>query len=55
MSNDTRPRRFFGLLCAHHWDIWGRVKQEYVSGTTRERMVLVCKHCGDMKYTSAPK
>ena len=55
MSNDTRPRRFFGLLCAHHWDHWGKLQLDYTSGTRRERMVLKCKHCGDIKYTPRVK
>lgn len=52
---DTRPRRFFGLLCAHHWDHWGTLQLDYTSGTRRERMVLKCKHCGDIKYTPRVK
>ena len=55
MSKDTRPRRFFGLLCAHHWEHWGEVRQTFVSGSIRERMVLQCKHCGDVKYAGRPR
>lgn len=55
MTDDTRPRRFFGLLCAHHWDHWGTLQLDYTSGTRRERMVLKCKHCGDIKHTPRVK
>lgn len=55
MNIDTRPRRFFGLLCAHHWEEWGTLQLEYRNGNRRERLVLKCKHCGDMKYTPRPK
>jgi hypothetical protein len=50
MTKDTRPRRFFGLLCAHHWEHWGVMKQQYVSGRLIEHIVLQCRHCGDVKY-----
>ena len=55
MNIDTRPRRFFGLLCAHHWEEWGSLQLNYTNGTRKERLVLKCKHCGDMKYTPRPK
>lgn len=44
-----KPRRFFGLLCAHEWFHSGTLEREWVSGRTQSLPVLTCKHCGDMK------
>lgn len=50
-----KPRRFFGLLCAHEWDYWGDLEQTFVSGTIKQYLVLRCKHCGDVKYPRKPR
>jgi hypothetical protein len=56
MTNDTRPRRFFGLLCAHQWEHWGTLKRDFMCyGTNKESMILKCQHCGDIKYTKPPR
>jgi hypothetical protein len=44
-----KPRRFFGLLCAHKWEPWGLRVCTYESGAKIERPTLRCKHCGDAK------
>jgi hypothetical protein len=46
---DRKPRRFFGLLCAHQWSLWGAIHQTYESGATRTIPTLRCDHCGDVK------
>jgi hypothetical protein len=53
--SDIRPRRFFGLLCAHHWEHWGQLERKFVSGMLKEELILQCKHCGDIKYARKRK
>lgn len=57
-----RPRRFFGLLCAHKWQEVRRatIRQRLFRPSEPERTVceqetgvaveLRCEHCGDVKW-----
>ena len=44
-----RPRRFFGLFCAHYWERWGERIITYKDGAVIKTPTLRCKHCGDAK------
>lgn len=53
MSAENKPRRFFGLLCAHEWERIGMREREWESGRTETRPWLRCKHCGDEKVVGS--
>jgi hypothetical protein len=45
MVGEDRPRRFFGLLCAHKWVPVG----EAIGSRGTVKSVLQCEHCGELK------
>lgn len=63
MTTDTRPRRLFGLLCAHSWQDTDRLPRmrnsdspSYLPAAHRTGAVIVgytflmrCEHCGDRR------
>lgn len=49
---DKKPRRFFGLLCAHEWEATDRFALiGATSGRNAGQLVMLrCKHCGDFTW-----
>jgi hypothetical protein len=45
-------RRFFGLLCAHEWEVVDRYEVVGCQSGRQAgiRVELRCKHCGDLKW-----
>jgi hypothetical protein len=48
-GNAPRYTRFFGLLCAHQWQVIGSQTSEWTHGRIQRRPLTQCIHCGKLK------